>query len=148
MTIKTILAALLAIFMFSACNNSSNKEASTASSAMQEADEKTNNNDMTVTKTIQLTRADFLEKVANFEENPDKWVYLGDKPAIIDFYADWCGPCKVIAPILEELAEEYEGEIYIYKVDTEAEQQLAAEFGIRSIPSLLFVPMGEDPQMA
>lgn len=89
-----------------------------------------------------------MEKVANFEENPDKWVYLGDKPAIIDFYADWCGPCKTIAPILEELAAEYDGQIYIYKVDTEAEQQLAAEFGIRSIPSLLFVPMGEAPQMA
>jgi thioredoxin len=108
-------------------------------------------NNMTTTttkKTINLTRAEFLTKVANFEETPDKWVYLGDKPAIIDFYADWCGPCKMIAPILEELAAEYEGQIYIYKVDTEAEQQLAGEFGIRSIPSILFVPMGEDPQMA
>jgi thioredoxin len=106
------------------------------------------NNMTTTAKTIHLTRADFLKKVANFEETPDKWVYLGDKPAIIDFYADWCGPCKMIAPILEELAEEYDGQIYIYKVDTEAEQQLAAEFGIRSIPSLPFVPMGEAPQMA
>ena len=108
-------------------------------------------NNMTTTttkKTINLTRAEFLTKVANFEETPDKWVYLGDKPAIIDFYADWCGPCKMIAPILEELAAEYEGQIYIYKVDTEAEQQLAGEFGIRNIPSILFVPMGEDPQMA
>ena len=108
-------------------------------------------NDMTTTtkaKTINLTRADFLEKVANFEETPDKWVYLGDKPAIIDFYADWCGPCKMIAPILEELAEEYDGQIYIYKIDTEVEQQLASEFGIRSIPSILFVPMNEAPQMA
>ncbi|MGI6571993.1 MAG: thioredoxin [Fermentimonas sp.] len=109
---------------------------------------KSTTNNMTATKTIQLTRADFLEKVANFEKNPDEWVYLGDKPAIIDFYADWCGPCKMIAPILEELAKEYEGKVYIYKVDTEAEQQLAAEFGIRSIPSLLFVPMEGAPQMA
>ncbi|HHX31700.1 MAG: thioredoxin [Bacteroidales bacterium] len=107
-----------------------------------------NNMTTTTKKTINLTRAEFLTKVANFEETPDKWVYLGDKPAIIDFYADWCGPCKMIAPILEELAAEYEGQIYIYKVDTEAEQQLAGEFGIRSIPSILFVPMGEDPQMA
>ena len=107
-----------------------------------------NNMTTTTKKTINLTRAEFLTKVANFEETPDKWVYLGDKPAIIDFYADWCGPCKMIAPILEELAVEYEGQIYIYKVDTEAEQQLAGEFGIRSIPSILFVPMGEDPQMA
>jgi thioredoxin len=101
-----------------------------------------------MTKTIKLTRADFLTKVANYESNPEKWEYLGDKPCIIDFYADWCGPCKMIAPILEELAAEYEGEIYIYKVDTEAEQQLAADFGIRSIPSILFCPVGEAPQMA
>ncbi len=89
-----------------------------------------------------------MKKVADFEKNSEEWVYLGDQPAIIDFYADWCGPCKMIAPILEELAKEYEGKVYIYKVDTEAEQQLAAEFGIRSIPSLLFVPMEGAPQMA
>lgn len=109
---------------------------------------KTNDSMTTTNKTIQLTRTEFLSKVANIEESPEKWVYLGDKPCIIDFYADWCGPCKTIAPILEELANEYDGEIYIYKVDTEEEQQLAAEFGIRSIPSLLFVPMDEAPQMA
>ena len=99
-------------------------------------------------KTINLTRDEFLAKVANIEANPQEWKYLGDKPAIIDFYADWCGPCKVVAPILEELAGEYADDIYIYKVDTEAEQQLASEFGIRSIPSLLFVPMEGQPQMA
>lgn len=66
---------------------------------------------------------------------------------MIDFYADWCGPCKAVAPVLEELAAEYEGKIYIYKVDTEKEQELAAVFGIRSIPTLIFVPMGENPQM-
>lgn len=99
-------------------------------------------------KTIHLTKAEFLTKVANYEKNPEKWEYLGDKPAIIDFYADWCGPCKMIAPILDELAEEYDGKIYIYKIDTEAEQELAAAFGIRSIPTLLFVPMDGAPQMA
>lgn len=102
----------------------------------------------TMSTTIHLTRADFLKKVANYEENPEKWVYLGDKPCIIDFYASWCGPCKMVAPILEQLAEEYAGKIYVYKVDTEAEQQLAADFGIRSIPTLFFCPMGEKPQMA
>jgi len=99
-------------------------------------------------KTIKLGKADFLSKIANYEENPQEWKYLGDKPALIDFYADWCGPCKAIAPVLEELAGEYKDEIYIYKVNTEEEQELAALFGIRSIPSLLFIPMNDDPQMA
>lgn len=99
-------------------------------------------------KTIAITKADFLTKIANYETNPKEWKYLGDKPALIDFYADWCGPCKVVAPILEELAAEYEGKIYIYKVNTEKEEELAAAFGIRSIPSLLFIPMEGQPQMA
>lgn len=98
--------------------------------------------------TIHLTKEDFLEKVVDYINNPTEWKYLGDKPAIIDFYADWCGPCKMIAPVLEELAAEYGDQIYIYKVNTEREQELAAAFGIRSIPSLLFVPMDEAPQMA
>lgn len=135
---KIVIAIFTTLLLLTACNSKTgNKSESTASE----------NTEASV-KTIKLTKAEFLEKVVNFEANPDEWIYLGDKPAIIDFYADWCGPCKMIAPILEELAEEYDGQIYIYKVDTEAEQQLAAEFGIRSIPSLLFVPMGEAPQMA
>lgn len=98
--------------------------------------------------TIQLTKQDFLEKVMNYETNPNEWKYLGDKPCIIDFYADWCGPCKAVAPILEELAAQYEGKITIYKINTDKEQELAGIFGIRSIPSMLFVPMNEKPQMS
>jgi thioredoxin len=94
-----------------------------------------------------LTKETFLSKVFNFEVNKE-WKFEGNKPCIIDFYADWCGPCKMVAPILEELATEYNGKIDIYKIDTEAEQELAGAFGIRSIPSMLFVPMGEKPQMS
>lgn len=94
-----------------------------------------------------LTKETFLEKVFNFEKNKD-WKFEGDVPCIIDFYADWCGPCKMVAPVLEELSNEFEGKLNIYKVDTEVEQELAAAFGIRSIPSMLFVPKDEAPQMA
>jgi thioredoxin len=94
-----------------------------------------------------LTKESFLNKVFDYENNQE-WNYQGDKPAIIDFYADWCGPCKMVAPIIEELSEEYEGLVDIYKIDTEAEQELAAVFGIRSIPSILFIPVDGQPQMA
>ncbi|MGE5351769.1 MAG: thioredoxin [Acidobacteriota bacterium] len=94
-----------------------------------------------------LTKETFLKKVFDYEKNRE-WSYAGELPCLIDFYADWCGPCKMVAPILEELAKEYEGKINIYKIDTEAEQELAAVFGIRSIPSLLFCPKGDKPQMA
>ncbi len=94
-----------------------------------------------------LTKETFLQKVFNYEVNKE-WKFEGDLPCIIDFYADWCQPCKMVAPILEELSKEYEGKINIYKVDTEDQQELAAAFGIRSIPSMLFCPKGAQPQMA
>ncbi|NOU17318.1 MAG: thioredoxin [Bacteroidales bacterium] len=94
-----------------------------------------------------LTLETFKQKVFNYEKNTE-WKFEGDKPAIIDFYADWCGPCKMVAPILEELSKEYDGKLNIYKVDTESEQELASVFGIKSIPSLLFVPKDAQPQMA
>lgn len=94
-----------------------------------------------------LTKQTFFEKVFNYEQNQD-WKFEGKLPCIIDFYADWCQPCKIVAPILEELSKEYEGKINIYKVNTEQEVELAGAFGIRSIPSMLFCPADGQPQMA
>ncbi len=94
-----------------------------------------------------LTKETFKTKVFNFENNKD-WKFEGDKPCLVDFYAEWCGPCKMLAPVLEELKNEYEGKLDIYKINTEQEQELASMFGIRSIPSLLFIPKDGEPQMA
>jgi thioredoxin 1 len=94
-----------------------------------------------------LTKETFKSKVFNFEKNKD-WKFEGTKPCIIDFYADWCGPCKMVAPVLEELSKDFDGKLDVFKVNTEEEQELASAFGIRSIPSFLFVPAEGQPQMA
>ena len=96
--------------------------------------------------TIQLTTQGFKDQVFNYETEKE-WKYKGSVPAIIDFYADWCGPCKMVAPILEELSNEYEGQLVVYKVNTEIEQELSSVFGIRSIPTFLFIPVNGDPMM-
>lgn len=110
------------------------------------AQTKTEKKDKTM-KTIELNKQQFIEKVFDFESNPTTWKYEGSKPAIVDFYATWCRPCQMVAPILEELAEEYGDSIVIYKVDTDREREISAAFGIRSIPSLLFIPAEGKPQM-
>jgi thioredoxin 1 len=94
-----------------------------------------------------LTKEAFLNKIFNYEKNKE-WKFEGKKPCIIDFYADWCGPCKMVAPLIEELAKDYQDKMDIYKVNTEEQQELAAAFGIRSIPSYLFIPMNGQPHMA
>lgn len=93
-----------------------------------------------------MTTQDFKDKVFNYETEQD-WKYLGQLPAIIDFYADWCGPCKMIAPILEELSKEYEGKVVVYKVNTDLEQELSSVFGIQSIPTMLFIGADCEPMM-
>jgi thioredoxin len=100
-----------------------------------------------IKQTVHLTTDDFKEKVFNYEANKE-WKYEGTLPAIIDFYADWCQPCKMVAPVLEDLAREYAGQIMIYKVNTEEEQELASVFGIQSIPTILFIPKEGQPQAA
>jgi thioredoxin len=94
-----------------------------------------------------LTKETFLSKVFNYELNQE-WKFEGELPCLIDFYADWCGPCKMEAPVLEDLAKDFDGKLDVYKVNTEEEQELASVFGIRSIPSFLFVPVAGQPQMA
>ena len=134
---------VLSALILAACGGAS--EARSAQNENQQNEEQSKTT--TVMKPIHLTKAEFLKKVVDYEGNPTEWKYLGEKPAIIDFYASWCGPCKRVAPILDELAAEYGDKIDIYKIDTEQEQELAAAFGIRSIPTLLFVPMEGKPQM-
>lgn len=134
---------VLSALILAACGGASEARSAQNENQQKEQQSKTT----TVMKPIHLTKAEFLKKVVDYEGNPTEWKYLGEKPAIIDFYASWCGPCKRVAPILDELAAEYGDKINIYKIDTEQEQELAAAFGIRSIPTLLFVPMEGKPQM-
>jgi len=136
---KLIFASIMLISLLTACagkskeNQTENKEQSQTENKMVP---------------IHLTKAEFLSKVANFEANTKDWKYLGDKPCIIDFYATWCGPCKMVAPILDDLAKEYDGQIYIYKIDVDAEQEIAAAYGIQSIPTIFFCPMNGAPQVS
>ena len=109
-------------------------------------DEETAATEKPTTRVVHITKADFLKKVYDFEKNPDEWKYLGSQPAIVDFYADWCGPCRQLSPVLDELAKEYSGKLTIYKVNVDNERGLATFFGIRSIPTLLFIPMRGKPQ--
>lgn len=94
---------------------------------------------------IVMDKANFLTKVFNYEKNSTEWKYEGQKPCIIDFYADWCGPCRRVAPILKELAAEYKDDIVVYKINVDKEKELAQTFGVSSIPMLLFVPMEGKP---
>ena len=126
---KIIISLAAIILLFNGCNK---KELN-----------KTENK----SKMEHLTSQTFKEKIFNYDINKE-WKFEGDKPCIIDFYADWCGPCKMVAPILEDLSNEYDGKIHIYKVDTDKEQELASVFGIRSIPSILFIPKNGQPQMS
>jgi thioredoxin len=138
-TMKQIALAIVLVFGVSliACTQTNEKEATNSVSV---------NSDQTG-KVIQMDKAMFLDKVFNYQANPDKWIYKGDKPAIIDFYADWCGPCKKVAPIMSELATQYKDDIVIYKINTDKEKELAQVFQIRSIPSILYIPKEGQPTM-
>lgn len=140
------LVAFVAIFSLQ-CNNTTSENSAAINDNLKFASAEPTEEPSAKKKIEHLTKATFIEKVFDYE-NSEEWQFKGNKPCIIDFYADWCAPCRMIAPILEDLANEYDGEIVIYKVNTEDQQELAAAFGIRSIPSLLFCPKDGQPQMA
>jgi thioredoxin 1 len=152
---KTIFSIVTVAFLAISCSSGSPASKDTAGQGPEGVETAGNNKEKVSGeqggdpgKPVHLTKQDFLEKVMNYEKNRTEWVYEGDIPALIDFYADWCGPCRMAAPVLEELAAEYKGKIHIYKVDTEEERELAAVFGIQSIPAFLFVPTEGRPTMS
>jgi thioredoxin len=149
--LSVIIIALLPVLGCGAGNPDNNVENDKSAGLINTKSETTKAKSESINeagKVAYLTKAEFLEKVMNFEKNPDQWVFEGDIPCVIDFYADWCQPCRIAGPILEELAMEYAGKIKVYKIDTEKEKELAGAFGIRSIPAFLWCPKEGQPQMS
>lgn len=144
--LSLIFALALSISFFSCTNTNGNQENNNITVENHETDGKKESNENTI-KPEYLTYDSFIEKVWDFESSPDAWVYKGDTPCVIDFYADWCKPCKMVAPIMDDLADTYKGKVKIYKIDTDKEKELAAVFRIRSIPSVLFIPKEGQPKM-
>lgn len=157
MTSRIYILFAMIFAMLASCNNPSAQENSsdnyTAQSdkqAVNKAEPVNTNKDVVTklnTKPIKITKQDFLNKVMDYEKNPEKWIYKGELPCLIDFYADWCAPCRITAPILEELAKEYAGKITIYKVDIQREKELAQVFGITGIPAFLYCPLEGNPSI-
>lgn len=143
------LLLLASVFVFISCN--SNTESSTKENTnpipdgkTQVAEQKTSSGDI---KPVYLTTADFKSKIWDYELNPNEFVYKGELPCVVDFYADWCKPCKMVAPIMDDLADYYDGKVIIYKVNTDNERELASVFQVNSIPSILFIPSEGKPAM-
>ncbi len=144
--LSIITTAITIMLMVYSCNMNQNDESSTDSDQSVSKIVENSSGNVAMSKVIHLSTKEFKEKVFNYDVNRN-WKYEGTKPCIVDFYADWCRPCKMIAPILDELAEEYKDQIVIYKINTEKERELAAAFGIQSIPSLLFIPLEGKAEM-
>lgn len=137
---KFLSLIIIAAALVLGCNSQTAQEQTTTSAKKEVTSE--------VVKPTMLTKQMFLDQIMDYEANPNEWIYKGDMPSLIDFYADWCRPCRITSPILEELAQEYAGKIIVYKVDVQAEQELAAVFGIQSIPSFLYIPKENTPVMS
>lgn len=139
-----IMALIVAIVVLGSCSNNkkSNSEDKTTTPTTKTKDTIKSDNELA---TKYLSTEGFKKKIMNYDEHPQEWVFEGNRPAIIDFYATWCGPCKMTAPIIERLARKYKGQIDFYKVDIDQERELAQIFGIRSIPTFLFIPIKGQP---
>ncbi len=142
----SVITILLISFGLMSCGNIQGNQQVDKPAIENEGDATETNTSDEVTPEY-LTYETFKEKVLDFEKNSTEWVYKGEVPCVIDFYADWCRPCRMVAPIMDELAIKYEGKVKIYKIDTEKEKKLAGVFGIRSIPAVLLSPMEGDPMM-
>lgn len=143
------LMGLFVTFTATACDNanSENNEGIETATVAKAPNTDGIETETTSVKPEFLTVETFKQKIWNYEENPKGWVYEGSEPAIIDFYADWCKPCKMVAPILDEISKEYAGKLKVYKVDTQKERELAAVFQVSSIPAFLYIPASGQPQM-
>ncbi|MCC8020201.1 MAG: thioredoxin [Rikenellaceae bacterium] len=133
---KKLMLAAVAAFALAACGGRTGAQPSDAGIEVQDYG-----------TTISLNKAEFLRKIVDYEANPGQWEFLGQRPAIIDFYADWCGPCRNIAPILESIAQDYHGQVDVYKINVDNEQELAAVFRIQSLPTVMFIPLEGQPRM-
>jgi len=147
------ITSLLAFFVLiaitaSACSNSnSGNDNNVTETKTVSAEKPSGDEDEADSKPEFLTKETFKEKIWDYEANPDEWVYEGSEPAIIDFYADWCKPCKMVAPILDEISKDYAGKIKVYKIDTQKQRELASVFQVTSIPAFLYIPVDGKPQM-
>ncbi|MFW6246079.1 MAG: thioredoxin family protein [Tangfeifania sp.] len=145
---KLVFIVAIAVFSLQSCNagqsnNNSNDKTAENSAPVQTVSQSSDSEG----GSVKLTKSKFIDDVWDYENSPEEWKFKGDKPALIDFYADWCGPCKIASPILEEISNEYAGQITVYKVDTEVERELASVFGVRSIPAFLYIPENGKPVM-
>lgn len=148
---KLIIPILLVSVLFSSCKNQ-HPAAKEEVKAVEKAIPVEKAEVIPVVKehtgTIKLNKQQFLEQIVDYEKNSEEWIYKGELPGLIDFYADWCRPCRITSPIIEELAIEYAGKVNMYKIDIQVEKELASIFQVQSIPSFLYIPMGGTPVMS